>query len=108
MQCILMPKDINKSLLNHFSLVVCGLGKFEERRFRWGAGYHANHLTRTSAFVGAMPRVTSLDRVSEGCHVSCSAPDLAGALRTPAEVFILIPRWLPDLGVTLTRTAVPG
>jgi len=56
-----------------------------------GHGYHANHLTRTSAFVGAMPRVTSLDRVSEGCHVSCSAPDLAGALRTPAEAYPPLP-----------------
>lgn len=33
-----------------------------------------------------VPRVTSLDKVEEGCHWSGSAPDLTKALHTPPEV----------------------
>ncbi len=47
---------------------------------------HAPLLARSSAFAMGVPRVTSLEKVQEGCHYSGSAPDLTKALRTPAEV----------------------
>jgi hypothetical protein len=50
-----------------------------------GAG-HGSHLSRSSAFATGVPRVTSLDKVNDGCHWSGSAPDLTKALRMPAEV----------------------
>lgn len=37
-----------------------------------------------------VPRVTSLEKVQEGCHYSGSAPDLTKALRMPAEVCPLL------------------
>lgn len=54
-------------------------------------GYSLNHLSRSSGALVGVPRVTSLDRLQDGCHYSGAAPDLSTALRIPAEAYPPLP-----------------